>query len=297
MKKLNKITHSLQIDIRLLSKEELNSNQKVILAYIMGYLTNNDKFYATNAHINKATGISTKTISNSITLFFTMGIISIETTPSNHRHIYLTLDNINKYNDWLGTIEEHQNMMEMKKERKPETPTKPAVETQKQAPQPAPKNEAVKQPKPQLTFDEVFGNEDDDDEPITIKKIDRNKIKEAEELEKAEEMEALKFAEDSIDKMNNINEDEQCLLNIITNEDGGVFFDLTVLPVNDIINYYNDQLTDNLQDSTIFLNIVNQLINKDKIEKIVGEDFSTYLVIYGIKKDEEEVAEMEKELV
>jgi len=292
MEKLNKLTQTVQIDVRLFCKKEINSNQKNILAYIMGYLVNNDKFYATNAHISKATGISKKTISNSVTLFFNMGFFSIITSPSNHRHIYLTEDNIIKYNDWLGTLEDHQNMMEMKKERKPETPTKPAVKAKKEVPQPvqekeveAPENDITveQQPTPkQDRFDELFP-EDEDEEPITIKSIDRDKIKEAEALEKAEEMEVQKYVEDYQKEMNNVNADERCLINIINSEDDKqMYFEKDQL--QDIIEQYNDQLTTNLKDTTIFINVVKQLIKKDKIDKIQGEDFSTYLVLTNQKE-------------
>ena len=269
----------------ILNELPLSPAKIKLLELIYSYQSNGQQFNMSYANISNILKIKVSTIGTYISNLKEAGYITT-TTIYNAQHrgsltiINLNIDSIiseiediiNQYDDQLTTTTNNQPAPQNEKVEPNETPTKPAVKKEQPTLQPAPKNEAVKnnitveQPKqtPQLTFEELFPEDEDNDEHVTIKSIDRDKIKEAEELEKAEEMEAKKFAEDTLTEMNNLNKDEQCILNIITNEDDQqLYFELDQL--EDIIDLYNDQLTTNLKDTTIFINVVNQLINKDQM--------------------------------
>ncbi|MFC6858782.1 helix-turn-helix domain-containing protein [Zunongwangia atlantica] len=280
-----------------------------LLELIYSYQSNGQQFNMSYANISNILKIKVSTIGTYINNLKEAGYITTTTIYNAQKRGSLTIINLNvdsiiseieniikQYDDQLTTTTNNQPAP---KNEMVETPAKPANEEPKQENQLQPEYEAVEQPiqapeePTQDRFDALFPEDEDDNEHISIKSVNRV----INDSEDAEEKEALKYVEDYEKEMNSISEDEQYLIDLINNEDGGVFFDLSVLSVDEIIEHYNDNLNDNLKNSTILLNVVDQLINKDIITKVTGEDFSTYLILTSEKKQLEKVAEMEKELV
>jgi hypothetical protein len=133
-----KILNSVEffsLDVRLLCKKDINSQQKILLTHVISMLNYNPNYFATNSYLQFALGLNQKTISKAFGIFEDRGWMDLEYTVLNVRVI--TINDAQKATllEYIGTQEEYviqkkaSNKKYVLKKKKRKNPVSPASES------------------------------------------------------------------------------------------------------------------------------------------------------------------------
>lgn len=162
------IEEFVSLDMRLLSKRDLNAQQKILLSHVISMLNYNDKYFASNPHIEFVLGLNQKTISKAFTMFKEKGWMEVGYTVLNVRIVTIDDDQKATLLAYLGTHEEYKDKKEAndKKHKMKKNGTAASVAFDNSSPKRGPQGIKVQVPSVEKQCPSLEGNDERVVEPF-----------------------------------------------------------------------------------------------------------------------------------
>ena len=110
--KKNKIAGFTSIDNRLMAKQDITIQQKVLLSQVVSMMNSTGRFNASNEYISATTGFNQKTISKAFKVFNERGWLYHKPIPGGGRWVIFNKEHRDNLKKYIGTVEEHKQFLE-----------------------------------------------------------------------------------------------------------------------------------------------------------------------------------------
>lgn len=104
-----------QLDNRLLAKNDITLQQKVLLSYVVNMMNNTNRFNASNQYITTVTGLNKKTIGAAFKVFTERGWLYHEVISGGGRWIHFNGEHRANLKKYIGTHEEYYDQLKLLK--------------------------------------------------------------------------------------------------------------------------------------------------------------------------------------
>ena len=109
--KKNKIAGFTSLDNRLMAKQDITIQQKVLLSQVVSMMNSTGRFNASNDYISATTGFNKKTISKAFKVFSERGWLQHKVVPGGGRWVLFNEKHKANLEKYLGTVEEHKEFL------------------------------------------------------------------------------------------------------------------------------------------------------------------------------------------
>jgi hypothetical protein len=100
------------IDNRLMAKQNITIEQKVLLSQVVSMMKSTGRYNASNDYITAITGFNKKTIGKAFKLFNERGWLYHKVIPGGGRWVYFHKEHKANLRAYIGTVEEHKGFLE-----------------------------------------------------------------------------------------------------------------------------------------------------------------------------------------
>ncbi len=100
------------IDNRLMAKQDITIEQKVLLSQVVSMMNSTGRYNASNAYITAITGFNKKTIGKAFKLFNERGWLYHKVIRGGGRWVYFNKEHAASLSTYIGTVEEHKRYLE-----------------------------------------------------------------------------------------------------------------------------------------------------------------------------------------